>query len=105
MGIRLGSCRLIPVQPLIRSIIRAFSISLLSGYLRFCVVYIDTVSIKQITAPMVDGCRSKLANVVSGVLEGSVLGPLLSPLLTSDLWSVLEIKLISYADAHTWLSY
>ena len=26
---------------------------------------------------MVDGCRSKLVNVVSGVLQGSVLGPLL----------------------------
>ena len=25
---------------------------------------------------MVDGCRSKLVNVVSGVLQGSVLGPL-----------------------------
>ena len=32
---------------------------------------------------MVDGCRSKLVNFVSGVLQGSVLGPLLSILYTS----------------------
>ena len=37
-------------QPLIWSIIRAFSIAFLYGYLRFCVDHIDTVSIKPITA-------------------------------------------------------
>ena len=46
---------------------------------------------------VVDGCRSKLVNV-SGVLQGSVLGPLLFLLYTSDLFSILENKLIGYAD-------
>ena len=47
---------------------------------------------------MVDGCRSKLVNVVSGVQQGSVLGRLLLLLYTSELFSILENKLIDYAD-------
>ena len=43
---------------------------------------------------VVDGCQSKLVNVVSGVPQGSVLGPLLSVQYTSDLFSILENKLI-----------
>ena len=50
---------------------------------------------------MVDGCRSRLVNVVSGVSQGSVLGPLLFLLYTSELFSILENKLISYADDST----
>ena len=50
---------------------------------------------------MVDGCRSKLVNVVSGVPQGSVLGPLLFFLYTSELFSILENKLIGYAGDST----
>ena len=50
---------------------------------------------------LVDGCRSKLATVVSGVPQGSVLGPLLVLLYTSELFSILENKLIGYADDST----
>ena len=50
---------------------------------------------------MVDGCRSKLVDVVSGVPHGSVLGPLLFLLYTSELFSILENKLIGYADDFT----
>ena len=47
---------------------------------------------------MVDGCWSKLVDVVSRVPQGSVLGQLLSLLCTSKLFSILENKLIGYAD-------
>ena len=50
---------------------------------------------------MVDGHRSKLVNVESGVPQGSVFCPLLLLLYTSELFSNLEIKLISYADDST----
>ena len=49
---------------------------------------------------MVDGCRTKLVEVVSGVAQGSVFGLLLFLLHTSDLFSILENKLIGYADDH-----
>ena len=38
---------------------------------------------------LVDGCHSKLVNIVSGVQQGSVLGPLLLLLYTSELFSIL----------------
>ena len=50
---------------------------------------------------MVDGCRSKLVNVVSGVPQGSVLGPFLFLPYTSEHFFILENKLISYADDST----
>ena len=50
---------------------------------------------------MVDGCRIKQVNVVLGVLQGSVLGQLLFLLYTSELFPILENKLIGYADDFT----
>ena len=50
---------------------------------------------------MVDGFRSKLVNVVSEVPQASVLGPLLFLLYTPELLSILENKLIGYADDST----
>ena len=50
---------------------------------------------------ILDGCRSKLVNVVLGVPQGSVLGTLLFLLFTSDLFYILENKLIGYADDST----
>ena len=50
---------------------------------------------------MVDSCWSKLVNVVSGVPQCDVLGPLLFLLYTSELFSILENKLIGYADDST----
>ena len=49
---------------------------------------------------IVDSC-SKLVNVVSRVPHGSVLGPLLFLLHTSELHSILENKLIGYANDST----
>ena len=46
---------------------------------------------------MVDGCHSKLVNVVSGVPR-SLLGPLLFLSYTSVLFSIVENKLIGYSD-------
>ena len=50
---------------------------------------------------MVDGCWSKLVYVVSWVPKGSVLGSLLYLLYTAELFSILENKLIGYADDST----
>ena len=50
---------------------------------------------------MVDGCQSKLVNVVPGGPPGSVLGMLLFLLHTLELFSFLKNKLIGYADGST----
>ena len=47
---------------------------------------------------MVDGCGSKLFDVVSEVQQGSVLGQLLFFLYTLELLSILVKKQIGYAD-------
>ena len=50
---------------------------------------------------VVDGCRSKLVNVVSAMPQGSVLGPLWFLLYTAELFSVVENKIYGYADDST----
>ena len=51
---------------------------------------------------MLDGCGSKLANVVSGVPQcSSVLGQLLFFQYTSEIFSILDNKLIGYSDDST----
>ena len=45
---------------------------------------------------MVDGPRKKLVNIFSGVPLGSVFGPVLFLLYTSELFYILENKLIGY---------
>ena len=50
---------------------------------------------------IMDGCRIKLFDVVSGVPQGSVLGPLMFLLCTSELFSILKNKLTCYADDST----
>ena len=71
VGRRLGSCRLISVQPLIGSTIWAFSV------IRLCSVGVGGSVLSILTQflsnrsqhVMVDGCRSKQLNVVSGVQQ------------------------------------
>ena len=50
---------------------------------------------------MMDRCKSKVVNLVSGMPQGSLLGPLLFLLYTSEVFSILENKLIGYADDST----
>ena len=47
---------------------------------------------------MVDGCRSKLINVLSEEQQVRVFGQLLFFLYTSEFFSILNNKLIGYAD-------
>ena len=47
------------------------------------------------------GCRSNMVDVVSGVPQGGVLGPFLFLIYTSEHFSILENKLIGYADDST----
>ena len=50
---------------------------------------------------VMDGCRSKLVNMVSGMPQGSVLGPQLFLLYTEELFSIVENKRFGYADDST----
>ena len=50
---------------------------------------------------VVDGCRTKLVNVVSGVPHGSVLGPQMFLLYTAELYSTVENKLCDDAGDST----
>ena len=50
---------------------------------------------------MVDGWGSKLVKVMSGVPQGSLFGTLLFLLYTSEVFSILENKLIGHADDST----
>ena len=47
---------------------------------------------------MVDSCRSRLINVLSGVANGRVLGATLFLVYTSELFPFHEDKLIGHAD-------
>ena len=94
---RLGSCRLIPAQPLIGLTIREFSISSALSVLEIvCCLYFHSF-LNQSQYIIVDGCRSKLVKVWSGVPQGYGLGPLLFFLYTSALFSILENKFIGFA--------
>ena len=85
VGRRLGSCRLISVKPLMGSTIWVFSISsaLWVGIGGSVLSILAQFLSNRSQHVMVDGCRSKLVNVVPGVLQGSVLSPLLFLLYTS----------------------
>ena len=50
---------------------------------------------------VVDGCRSKLLNVVSGVPQGSFLDPQLFLLYIAELFFTVDNKLCGYADDST----
>ena len=50
---------------------------------------------------LVECCPSKLVNVVSGVPQGRVFCSLLFLIYYSEVFSILENKLIGYADAST----
>ena len=67
---------------------------------RVDIVYIDIVSHRS-QYVMVDSYRSKLVSVVSGVPQGSVLGSFLFLPYNSELFSILENNLISYANDST----
>ena len=50
---------------------------------------------------IVDGCRSKLVNVVSGVPQRQWFGTVIVPPVQSELFSILENKMIGFADDFT----
>ena len=73
VGRRLGSCRLISVQPLTGLTIRAFSIGSALWVLDvLCCPILTRFLSNRSQHVMVDGCLSKVDDVVSGVPQGSV---------------------------------
>ena len=89
---RLGWSRLISVQPLIWLTIRVFSIGSALWVLEvLCCLYWQFLSNRS-QQVMVDGCRSKLVDVVSGEQQGSILGMLLFLLYTSELFTFWKIS-------------
>ena len=93
---------MIKAQPLIGSTVKAFILyDLYSVGIGGYVLSILTVSSNKSQHVMVDGCLSKLVNIKSGVSLGCVLCPLLSLLCTSELFSILENKVIGNADDST----
>ena len=73
---------------------------MLCGNNNLCVVDIDTVFINHPQLCMVDGCRSKMNYVESGVPQG----PLLFLLYTSELFQILENKRIRWITDSTLMS-
>ena len=101
-GWRLGLYRLILMQPLIGSTIKEFCVEFCSMGIGGSVLSILTQFLSNRSQHvMVDGCRSKLVNVVSAVQQSSVLGPLLFLLFTLEVFSILENKMSGYADDTT----
>ena len=92
-GRRLGSFRFISVQPFDRVNYQGILYKLCSVGIGGSVLYIQFLSNRSQDV-MVDGCHSKLVNVVSGVPQGIVLFLLLFLLYTLELFSILENKLI-----------
>ena len=101
VGRRLGLCRLISVQPLIGLTTRAFSIGSALGIGGSVLSILTQFLSNRSLHVMVNGCRSELVDVVSGMPQGSVLCPFLFLLYTSELFLILESKLIGYADDST----
>ena len=101
VGKRLGSCRMISAQP-DRLNHQGIPYKLCSEGIGGSVLSILTQFLSNLSQHvLVDGRRSKLVNVVSGMPQDSVLGQLLFFLYTSELFSILKNKLIGYADDFT----
>ena len=95
-GQRLGSCRLASAKPLVGSIGWECSINLaLWEFEVLCCQYLQLAKLICLSNlpqhVMVNRCRSKLVNVVSGVPLGSAFCPLLFLLYTSELFSYRRI--------------
>ena len=102
VGRRQGSYRLISAQPHDRINQQGFLYKLCSAGIGDSVLSILTQFLSNRSQHvMVDGSRIKLVNVVSLVPQGCALDPLLFLQYTSDIFSILENKLISYADDST----